>query len=107
MIPDPKPVLEPAVLDRLASRLSSHTAKGVPRLRISSARQAGLDSRDLDLRSVDLVRPESLGGWEFVWIFTAWWVLKRKHADRLLKTEPSTRLVAFSSQAEAEAYCVG
>ena len=110
--PPGPPTLEAAVRDRLAGRLSSRQAKGTPVTRITSAWQAGVDSRGLDLRTTDLVRPKSLGIQNSCWLgitvdYEAWCVSKRRQADQRLKQQPSTRLVAFASQAEAEAYCLG
>ena len=110
--PPPLPVLEPAVRDRLAQRLSSRTAKTGAAQRIQSAWQAGVDSSLRDLQTEDLVRPASIGLQNSCWLGlrvngSAWCVNRKRAADKILKKEPATRLVAFPSQAEAEAFCLG
>ena len=60
--------------------------------RITSAWQAGVDSRGLELRTTDLVRPKSLGIQNSCWLgitvdYEAWCVSKRKQADQRLKQQ--------------------
>ena len=112
VIEPPNPVLEPALRDRLASRLSSRHASKDPKARVSAAWEAGVASRHLDLANEDLVRPPSLGIQNSCWRgirpdFSGWVASKKRAADRTLRQEQRTRLVAFASQAEAEAYCIG
>lgn len=104
--------LLPAVRDRLAARLSSRSAKASPIDRIEAAWRAGYDSRDKNLAAEDVVRPPGLGISNSCWLGvrgdqTVWVVVRRRAADVLLRKEPTTRLVAFPSQAEAEAWVLG
>ena len=112
IVVDPPAQLLPAVRDRLAARLSSRCAKATPKDRIEAAWRAGQDSRYKDLAFEDLTRPPSLGISNGCWVGvrvdqTVWVVVRRRAADALLRKEPTTRLIAFPSQAEAEAWTLG
>ena len=56
------PVLEAALRDRLANRLSAKCSRATPVQRITAAWQAGADSRGRDLAKEDLVRPGLANG---------------------------------------------
>ena len=104
--------LAPAFRDRLAGRLSAKCSRAKPAERITAAWEAGVASRDKDLNCEDLVRPPSWGLANTCWLgirvdHTAWLVVRKRTADTLLRKERATRLVAFPSQAEAEAWIVG
>ena len=100
-------MLQGAVRDRLAKKLTPKKAVVSPKERITAAFEAGSATATLDL----LVVPPSLGIQNSCWLgirpdLTAWLAV-RHHALKQLRTEDTTRLVAFASQAEAEAFCLG
>ena len=81
-------------------------ARGTPVGRITAAWKAGQESRDRDLAIEDLVRPPSIGISNGCWLGVRG-LVRKKAADSILKRERSTRLIAFPSQAEAEAWVLG
>ena len=104
--------LEAAVRDRLAARLSSRLTKVSPVARVERAFEAGVRS----LRSWEhggvVEAPAPIGIQNSCWVGVAtssrlWFTSKRRTADRILRADPSTRLLAFASQTEAEAWCLG
>ena len=104
--------LDPAVRDRLAARLTSKKASRTSLDRITSAFETGLASADLDLTVDDLHRPAGTGLQNSCWLgvrvdHTVWLATKHRTATQRLRKERGTRLVAFASQAEAEAWCLG
>ena len=101
----PAPVLEFAVRNRLAARLSSKQAKVLPRVRIEQAFQAGAESAGRDLHCEEVVPPTAVGIQNSCWLGvradkSLWAAGKRRTADKHLRKEPTTR-------AEAEAWCLG
>ena len=93
----------------LQSGLSAKCSRAKPAERVTAAWEAGVASR---VNCEDLVRPPSWGLANTCWLgirvdHTAWLVVRKRTADTLLRKERATRLVAFPSQAEAEAWIVG
>lgn len=112
VVPPARPVLQTAVRDRLAKKLTSRKAVVSPKERISAAFEAGISTAALDLLVEEVVPPPSLGIQSSCWLgirpdHTAWLAIRHRIALKQLRLEDTTRLVAFASQAEAEAFCLG
>ena len=112
VVKEPHPALTCAERDRLAKRLSSRKTTKTPADRITAAFEAGVSCRPLDLLTEDLIGPEGCGIQNSCWIgvrpdHTCWLALRYKAVTKQLRTERDTRVIAFASQAEAEAWCRG
>ena len=106
VVPPARPVLQTAVRDRLAKKLTSRKAVVSPKERISAAFEAGISTAALDLLVEEVVPPPSLGIQSSCWLGIRL-AIRHRIALKQLRLEDTTRLVAFASQAEAEAFCLG
>ena len=106
------PTLAAAVRDRLAAKLTSRKTSRSAKDRVCSAFQCGVNSRALNLADSDLLRPPATGLQNSCWLavqidYTVLCATRYRDVTKQLKAAPTTRVVAFASQAEAEAWCLG
>ena len=107
----PSRVLAPALCARLAAKLTSR-ANSSAQDRVEAAFAAGVQGEVSLADGTEIVGPPSVGLQNTCWLGVRstgelWWTGKRRIADQILKKEPSTWLLAFASQTEAEAFCLG
>ena len=107
----PSQVLAPALCARLAARLTSRPNCSA-QTRVEAAFAAGVQCKVSLAEGTEIVGPPSVGLQNTCWLGVRptgelWWTSKRCIADQILKKESSTWLLAFASQTEAEAFCLG
>lgn len=108
----PSRVLAPALCARLAARLTSRANLDSSQARVEAAFAAGVQCEVSLAEGTEIVGPPSVGLQNTCWLGVRptgdlWWTGKRRIADQILKKEASAWLLAFASQTEAEAFCLG